>query len=87
MNYRRMKTEKQLPEDQCAKWNAENPNLGITVTYFPVKGRMQWEIRKTSSKAYTLSGHTAVIHLEGKAGCVAIDHCIAGELSVKTDAD
>ena len=32
---------------------------------------------RTRSEASVLSGHTAVVWLEGKAGCVAVSHCRA----------
>ncbi|MGV2904634.1 hypothetical protein [Achromobacter sp. AGC25] len=30
---------------------------------------------KTKTEAEVLSGHTAVVWLEGKRGCVAVSHC------------
>lgn len=59
---------------QCAKWNAAHP-IGTTVKYFPVTGNPKFAITKTKSNAYVLSGHTAVLFVEGVSGCVALDNC------------
>lgn len=46
------------------------------VKYFPVIGeRSTFTPYETKSPAYILSGHTAVLHLKGKSGCVAVDAC------------
>ena len=51
---------------QCARWNAANP-VGAPVNVEMDSG----EIRKTVTRAPAsiLSGHTAVIWLEGISGC------------------
>jgi hypothetical protein len=41
--------------------------------YHPVIGRPEFRPRKTRGKAEILSGHTAVIWLEGESACVALD--------------
>lgn len=67
------KTEKQL-QAQCDRWN-ERFSVGTEVAYYPVMNDKAYEVRKTQSTAYVLSGHTAVLFLLGKAGCVSLDHC------------
>jgi hypothetical protein len=66
-----MKTLAQL-EKQCHIWNRACP-IGTEVQYHPVIGRPEYRLRKTKTGAYVLSGHTAVIWLEGESGCVALD--------------
>jgi hypothetical protein len=67
------KTQKQL-EAQVADWNAKY-KVGQLVRYYPTLGnRDRWETHTTSSNAYVLSGHTAVVHLLSKSGCVALDN-------------
>jgi hypothetical protein len=59
---------------QCDKFNALFP-VGSAVRYYPVLGKPEFVVMRTKSAAYVLSGHTAVVFLEGKAGCVAIENC------------
>jgi hypothetical protein len=59
-------------EARCASWNARYPP-GTPVWYSPVIGEPPTQLFATRGPAYVLSGHTAVIFLEGKAGCVALD--------------
>jgi hypothetical protein len=51
-------------------WNAAN-TIGTVVTFMRDNG--QAEIRRTTSAAYMLSGHTAVIHMAGVSGCWMLD--------------
>jgi hypothetical protein len=59
-------------EKQCAVWNRACP-VGTEVHFHPVIGAPLCRLRKTASLAQVLSGHTAVIWLEGERGCVALD--------------
>lgn len=49
--------------------------IGEPVEYVSVKGDTNWQRFNTRTEAQILSGHTAVVWLEGKSGCVCIDHC------------
>ena len=62
-------------ESQCQKWNNAYP-VGTSVEYHPVIGDSAFRQRATVSKAQVLSGHTAVIWLDGERGCVALDACV-----------
>jgi hypothetical protein len=62
-------TKKQ--ENKCKKWNEEN-EVGQKVEYRSFFGD-EAEMYKTSSLAWMLSGHTAVVMLAGKSGCVSLD--------------
>lgn len=61
-------------ERACHEWNRQNP-VGTTVEYYPIIGDRHFRVHQTSSEAYVMSGHTAVVHLIGVAGCVAIEAC------------
>lgn len=65
-------------ESECRRWNEQNP-VGTTVEYHPVMGKPEHRLRKTRGPAYVLSGHTAVVFLEGESGCVALAACVAPE--------
>lgn len=69
----RPKSAAALAKD-CARWNKANP-IGTTVKYHPVIGGPKYAITTTKSEAYVLSGHTAVLFVEGISGCVALDAC------------
>jgi hypothetical protein len=69
----RPKTIAQL-ERQCADWNAAH-KPGTLVQYREVLGTGQPVKSTTRSEAQVLGGHTAVVWLVGKVGCVALDHC------------
>lgn len=64
------KTLKTL-ERECQEWNAKHA-IGTVVKYFPIIGGDFCE-HSTRSEASVLSGHTAVIWLDGVSGCVALD--------------
>lgn len=57
-------------ERQVAVWNAANP-IGAAVIVCRDLG--QEERTTTRSAAYVLSGHSAVIFLDGIAGCYALE--------------
>jgi hypothetical protein len=66
------KTEAQL-QAQCDEWNRTHP-MGCDVWYHPVIGEPGCSKYPTREMAaYVLGGHTAVVFLEGKSGCVALD--------------
>jgi hypothetical protein len=57
-------------------WN-ENVKVGAAVLYMEVKHHSKPVAYKTASAAFAApGGHTAVIHLEGKTGWVALGHCV-----------
>ena len=56
------------------EWNALVA-VGDFVEYREVMGIGPVERLKTRTKAMILSGHTAVVWLEGKRGCVCASHC------------
>jgi hypothetical protein len=56
------------------QFNAKVP-LGGLVDYFEYEGAPLQRF-KTRTEAQILSGHTAVVWLEGKSGCVCVSHCI-----------
>ncbi|RUT30909.1 hypothetical protein WG29040_23510 [Pseudomonas sp. PAMC 29040] len=61
-------------QKQCDVWNAANPE-GTTVSFEEIVGEGETFRGKSNSAAQVLSGHTAVIWLEGKSGCVCLEHC------------
>lgn len=73
-----MSRERPLPlrflEKQCRNWNERYP-VGTVVKYHPVICGDDFRLRRTVSDAQVLSGHTAVIWLDGERGCVALDAC------------
>jgi hypothetical protein len=58
----------------CDRWNAAHP-VGTLVEYAEVKGLTPPTRHATQTPAQVLSGHTPVVWLEGKRGCVCLDHC------------
>jgi hypothetical protein len=71
-----MATVKANPELQaiCDAWNAKYKE-GAMVSYEEIVGEGETFRGRTKSEAQVLSGRTAVIWLEGKSGCVSLDHC------------
>lgn len=71
-----MKTKSQiramLAQDEVDEWNAKYP-IGTAVIVTKDNGVQVHT--KTRSEASVLSGHTAVIWLEGLSGCYALDRC------------
>jgi hypothetical protein len=55
---------------QCAQWNERHP-IGTPVTYQRDDGTLA--DGETITPAQVLSGHTAVIWIDGVSGCVALD--------------
>lgn len=62
---------KQL-EETCDRWNQRYP-VGTPVVYHPVLGERAGHETKTTSPASILSGHSAVLFVEGVSGCVALE--------------
>ncbi|SAI59030.1 Uncharacterised protein [Bordetella ansorpii] len=69
----RARAKRPNPQAQVDRWNAQ-VNVGDSVEYAEVIGDPVRTF-KTKTPAEVLSGHTAVVWLEGKSGCVAILHC------------
>jgi len=65
-----------LIQSECDAWNAKHPE-GTTVSFEEVIGDGETFRGTTKSEAQVLSGHTAVIWLNGKSGCVCLEHCTA----------
>ena len=65
------KTMSQL-QAECDRFN-ENCPPGTEVFYHPVIGGLESRRTKVTLPAYVLSGHIAVCHVAGQAGCVALD--------------
>lgn len=59
---------------QVMAWNAKHP-IGAIVSYEEIQGEGETHRGATTTDAQVLSGHTAVIWIEGKSGCVCLDHC------------
>jgi hypothetical protein len=49
--------------------------VGDAVDYYEVINLGQPQRLRTRTPAQILSGHTAVVWLEGKSGCVCCSHC------------
>lgn len=71
MTLRKMAKESEL-KDKCGAWNAAHP-IGTEVRFHPVIGGPPERTHHTESEAFVLGGHTAVIFLAGRRGCVALD--------------
>lgn len=65
--------EAPTPEMAVVEWNAKIA-VGDEVEYRSYPDS-EPEVFKTRTPAEVLSGHTAVVWLEGKAGCVCVDAC------------
>lgn len=62
-------------QKQCDAFNAKHP-VGTAVTlHTDTKGDIA---TKTRSEAQVLSGHSAVVWLEGVSGCYALDRVTVG---------
>lgn len=68
---RRRRTSLAVLESNCLNWNAQHP-VGTEVEFHPVIGDPKFRATRTRSEAYVLSGHTAVLFVEGESGCVAL---------------
>lgn len=66
-------SRKPNPQKEVDAWNAR-VSIGDTVEYVDHPGAPT-EKFTTASAAEALSGHTAVVWLNGKSGCVCVSHC------------
>ena len=73
MSARQLKSAAKLAAEVAA-FN-RNVSVGDEVDYFEVIEDGVSKRYKTRSPAEVLSGHTAVVWLEGKSGCVCCSHC------------
>jgi hypothetical protein len=62
------------PQKEADSFNAR-VNVGDQVEYSEVVGMGTPVVYRTRTAAEILSGHTAVVWLEGKSGCVCVSHC------------
>ncbi len=60
------------PATQCDQWNSTH-QVGATVRYHHIIGEPAFTVHKTRTAAEVLSGHTAVVWLEGVSGCVCLE--------------
>jgi hypothetical protein len=75
-----MRSENQTQKRLQAEVDAFNSkvSIGSAVDYFEVQGDPLQRFN-TRTEAQILSGHTAVVWLQGKSGCVCVSHCIPVE--------
>jgi len=66
---------KQNPQTQVDAWNAKYP-IGTKVGYSSFPGA-ELKVTLTTTEAQVLSGHTAVVWIEGVSGCVCVENCKA----------
>lgn len=59
-------------ERVVADWNRRH-GVGALVKYHRIIGEGEGVATKTRSEAWVLSGHTAVVMVEGVSGCVALE--------------
>lgn len=62
------------PQKEVDAFNAR-VKVGDAVEYSEVVGLGTPAVYRTRTEAEILSGHTAVVWLEGKSGCVSVSHC------------
>ena len=67
------------PQKECDLFNARIP-VGSLVEYSEILGDLPIGQFRTRTEAQVLSGHTAVVWLEGKSGCVCVEHCTLVEV-------
>lgn len=65
------------PQSKVDRWNSMMP-VGAQVVYRKDDGSKV--VTKTRTEAQVLSGHTAVVWLDGVSGCVAIE-CVTPDAS------
>lgn len=61
------------PDPDIGAWSEAHP-VGTPVTFWPGAKQGEGRPATVSSAAWMLGGHTAVVKLEGYAGCVALTH-------------
>jgi hypothetical protein len=62
------------PQHEVNAFNARI-KVGDTVDYYEVLGISKPTRHTTRTPAEVLSGHSSVVWLSGKSGCVATSHC------------
>jgi hypothetical protein len=61
-------------QSEVERFNRNYP-VGTPVRYWPTNDRRGGFVETTTrTEAYVLSGHTAVVFLAGRSGCVALTH-------------
>lgn len=73
-------------ERRCREWNDAH-GVGTEVRYHPVIFLPEHRLTKTRSKAYVMGGHSAVLFVEGEAGCVSLDAVKAVFMCEEEDED
>lgn len=68
-----MRINRRNVADEADQWN-KTVKVGDEVIYLAHPGAEPQRF-KTRSEARVLEGHTAVLFLEGKSGCVAVGAC------------
>lgn len=58
---------------KAENWNRQHP-VGTSVRYWTGAKEGPGKLSTTRAPAELLSGHTAVVWIEGEAGCVALSH-------------
>jgi hypothetical protein len=76
---RQQKSEVEL-QTECDRWNEKYP-IGTLVEYFRLINPLEEPEGRyvTRSAAQVMGGHSAVIWLQGKSGCVALEACVPEE--------
>lgn len=69
------KTPAQL-QAQCDAWNKLH-GIGRLIAYEEIRGGGESHRGRSTTEAQVLGGHSAVIWLAGKSGCVSLSHCMA----------
>lgn len=72
--YRRLRPTQKQMQAECDDFNAKHP-IGTLIWVFPgdVRGRLA-EVNVVEPGAYILYGHTAVVQVSGRHGCIALTH-------------
>lgn len=60
-------------QDVVDAWN-ERHSVGTPVRYWTFIREGDGKLSKTRSEAQLLSGHTAVVWVDGEPGCIALSH-------------
>jgi hypothetical protein len=75
-------SRRQNPRREADLWNKRVP-VGATVEYREVSDA-EPQMLTTRTSAEVLSGHTSVVWLNGKAGCVCTSHCRLAPINATT---
>lgn len=66
-------TRTKSPQDEADLWNREH-DVGTLVRCWAFDRESAPKVGRTRSHAEVLSGHTAVVWIDGIAGCIALSH-------------